>query len=110
MNEIDFARVSEETLSRLNRALDTVAEDHEVEILYQSGVLTLEFEEPAPSKIVISPNSPVRQIWISAQATSFKLDWNEERQAFVFGATGETLNSLVARLIGEELGVGSITL
>ena len=110
MNEIDFGRVSEATLSRLNRALDTVAEAHEVEILYQSGVLTLEFEEPAPSKIVISPNSPVRQIWISAQATSFKLGWSEESEAFVFSATGESLTALIARLIGEELGGESITL
>ena len=110
MNEIDFARSSEEILNKLNRALDTVADDHDVEILYQNGVLTLEFEEPTPAKIIISPNSPVRQIWISAQSTSFKLDWNEGLRAFVFDTTGESLKTLVARLIGEELGIAPVSL
>jgi iron donor protein CyaY len=110
MNDTDFARVSESTLGTLNRALDTVAEEHEVEILYQGGVLTLEFDDPTPSKIVISPNSTVRQIWISAQATSFKLNWDEEAGAFRFLTTGETLTALIGRLVGEQLGVGPIRL
>ncbi len=110
MNEIDFARSSEETLNKLNRALDTVADNHDVEILYQNGVLTLEFEEPTPAKIIVSPNSPVRQIWISAQSTSFKLDWNEGIRAFVFDTTGESLETLIARLIGEELGIAPVSL
>jgi CyaY protein len=52
---------------------------------------------------VISPNSPVRQIWISAQSRSFKLDWSGTE--FVLGATGESLRILIARLVGEQLGV-----
>jgi iron donor protein CyaY len=108
--DIDFDRTSEGTLERLNRALDVVAEEHEVEVLYQSGVLTLEVEEPIESKIVISPNSSAGQIWISAQSTSFKLDWSSDQNAFVFRATGEALDVLVGRLIAEELGVDPITL
>src|SRR5690606_13732868 len=90
--------------------LDPVAEAHDVEILYQGGVLTVEIEEPQPSKIIVSPNAPARQVWISAQSTSFKLDWNPERATFVLPATTESLDALLGRLIGEELGVGSIQL
>ncbi len=105
INDDDFGRLSSASLEALNRGLDRVAEEHEVEILYQSGVLTLEIEEPVISKIVISPNSPARQVWISAQSTSFKLDWSAAKQEFVLPSTGETLNQLVGRLAGEELGV-----
>jgi CyaY protein len=108
ITEPDFSRKSEVALGTLNRTLDVVAEDHDVEILYQAGVLTLEIEEPAVSKIVVSPNSPARQIWISAQSTSFKLGWSAEKSAFVLASTGETLNALIGRLVAEELGVDPI--
>ncbi len=109
IGEAEFGRKSVEALETLNRRLDVVAEAHDVEILYQGGVLTLEIEEPSPSKIVISPNSAAGQIWISALSTSFKLDWMVERDAFVLARTGEALPALVGRLVGEELGVGPVT-
>lgn len=107
---MEFSRLSDRTLEALNRALDTVADTHEVEVLYQGGVLTLEIESPGPSKIVISPASAVSQIWISAQSTSFKLDWDPKREAFVLGKTAENLAALVGRLVGEDLGVGPLRL
>ena len=40
-------------------------------------------------KFVVSPNAPVRQIWVSAMARSYKLSWAPE--AGVFALDGETL-------------------
>src|SRR5262245_21908465 len=108
MTESDFRRESDAALERLNRALDVVAEEHDAEVMLQNGVLTIELEEPNPGKIVISPNAPVRQIWISALSRSFKLDWNGT--AFVLPATNEPLAILVGRLIGEQLGIAPIEL
>ena len=110
ISDSDFKAAAEETLDALNRAMDIVTEEHDVEILYQSGVLSVEIEEPNPSKIVITPNSAAGQIWISAQWTSFKLDWSEERGAFQLRDTSESLAVLIGRLLGEELGVGPIAL
>ena len=50
-------------------------EDAGFEVEEQNGVLNVLFEDP-PGKFVITPNTPVRQIWISALSTSFKLDWD----------------------------------
>ena len=110
ITEAEFTQSSDAALELLNRSMDSIADDHEVEILYQSGVLSLEIEEPALSKIIVSPNSSARQIWISAQSTSFKLDWSPDKAAFIFPATGEPLDILIGRLVGEELGVGPISL
>src|SRR6476620_5805813 len=107
MTETDFRQQSEAALERMNRALDVVAENYDAEVMYQNGVLTIETEEPHPGKIVVSPNAPVRQIWISALSRSFKLDWNGNAFAF---STGETLDVLLGRLIGEQLGTGPISL
>jgi len=76
--------------------------DSSFEVDEQNGVLTLAFEEP-PAKFVITPNAPVRQIWISALSTSFKLDWSEEAAAFTLPRTGDPLLELVDRLIAEQL-------
>src|SRR5262245_57474860 len=103
LSETDFRKQSDAALTRLNRNLGTVAEEHDVEVLFQNGVLTIEVEEPNPGKIVISPNAPVRQIWISAQSRSFKLDWSGSE--FQLAATGESLDALVDRLVNQQLGL-----
>ncbi len=102
MTETEFRRESDSVLEKLNRALDVVAEKYDAEVMFQNGVLTIETEEPNPGKIVISPNAPVRQIWISALSRSFKLDWAGTE--FVLAATGESLRVLIGRLVSEQLG------
>ena len=107
LSESEFRTHSDTALDRLNRKLGPAAEQHDAEINFQNGVLTIETEEPHPGKIVVSPNAPVRQIWVSALSRSFKLGWSGD--AFVF-TTGETLDVLLGRLIGEQLGVEPIVL
>jgi len=100
---MDFRRRSDAAIEGLKQSL-IQAEDHlEMEVEENAGALHIAFDDP-PGKFVITPNSPVRQIWISALVSSFKLDWDEVRNAFVLARTGEELKPLVGRLIGEQLG------
>jgi len=100
---MEFRRHAEVALDSLKRHLIEREEADEAgfEVEEQNGVLNVLFDEP-PGKFVITPNTPVRQIWISALATSFKLDWDKEGQAFVLPRTGEDLTPLVDRLISEH--------
>ena len=108
ITEAEFRTNCDAALNHLNRALDVVAEKYDAEVVLQNGVLSIEIEDPQPGKIVISPQAPTRQIWISAQSTSFKLDWSGA--AFVLKSTGENLAQLVGRLVGEQLGVPALNL
>ena len=65
--------------------------------------------EPS-TKFVFTPNTPVRQIWISALATSFKLDWSDDVNDFILPKDGTLLKPLVARLINEHLGTDTVAL
>lgn len=103
LEELDFRRKSEAAIDALKRDLIAAEENAGIEVEEQNGVLYIVFEEP-PAKFVITPNTPVRQIWISALATSFKLDWSASAADFVFAKTGERLKPLVARLVNEHLG------
>ena len=108
LTETEFRSRCDDAFERLNRALGVVAENYDAEVVLQNNVLSIDIEDPNPGKIVISPQAPTRQIWISAQSTSFKLDWSGS--SFVLPATGETLNQLVGRLVCEQLGVEAIEL
>jgi iron donor protein CyaY len=81
----------------------TAASNLPIEADFNSGALAIEFEDP-PAKFVVSPNSPVRQIWVSAHSKSFKLDWEDARGAFVLAPTGQTLVEMIGTAIGQQLG------
>lgn len=102
-DEHEFRRSAESSLEELKRHLIQREEDENAgfEVEEQNGVLNVIFDEP-PGKFVITPNTPVRQIWISALATSFKLDWDAAAGVFVLPRTGEQLTPLVDRLISEH--------
>ena len=104
MDDQQFHQRADAALDDLNKALIAAGENYGFDVDFQSGALAVEFDEP-PSKFVVSPNTPVRQIWVSALSRSFKLDWDEETQAFVYPETGESLHSLMANVISEHLGV-----
>ena len=103
VDETEFRRAAEGALDALKKHLIAREEEDEAgfEVEEQGGVLNIVFEEP-PGKFVVTPNTPVRQIWISALSTSFKLDWNASAGAFVLPRTGEKLIPLVNRLIDEK--------
>ncbi len=102
LDEQAFRTRSDEALTALQRALERASDRYDFEVDRNQGALTIEFEDP-PAKFVVSPNSPVRQIWVSARVQSFKLDWNEAAAAFAF-SDGRTLHQLIAGLVGEQLG------
>ncbi|GGH12604.1 iron donor protein CyaY [Silvibacterium dinghuense] len=109
LDETTFRRHADQAIESLKRSLIDAEEDGGFEVEEQGGVLNIVFEEP-PAKFVLTPNAPVRQIWISALSTSFKLEWSEEASAFVLPKDSTPLKPLMARLINEQLGGGSVTL
>jgi|SRR5580704_6558354 iron donor protein CyaY len=108
LDEIAFRNHADAALDSLKQSLITAEESAEIEVEDQAGALQVSFEDG--SRFVISPNAPVRQIWISALATSFKLDWSEAKKDFVLAKTGEGLKTLTARLINQQLGEEAVSL
>ncbi|HVW07047.1 MAG TPA: iron donor protein CyaY [Bryobacteraceae bacterium] len=100
IDEQAFRKHAEQAIEQLQRALEKAADQYGFEVDSNQGALTIEFEDP-PARFVVSPNAPVRQIWVSARVKSFKLDWDEARSAFVLG--GKDLKELIAGVVGEQL-------
>jgi CyaY protein len=102
MDEQEFKNESSRAMELLFKKLSQATEQYEFEPDFNAGALSIEFDEPK-AKFVVSPNAPVRQIWVSAHSKSFKLDWVAARSAFVLPATGETLDQMIAGAISKHL-------
>ena len=103
LTEQEFRIKSDEALEQARRSLMALADREGFEIEMQHGVLNLLFEEPSDARFVVSPNAPVRQIWVSAMAKSYKLSWAQELGAFALDA--ETLPQLLERLARVHLHI-----
>jgi iron donor protein CyaY len=97
LSEQEFRVRSDAALEAARRSLMPLADEHDFEIDLQNGVLNIVFEEPSETKFVVSPNAPVRQIWVSAMAKGYKLPWAPEANAFALN--GETLPQMLDRLV-----------
>jgi iron donor protein CyaY len=104
MEERDFRKKCDAALESLRQRLLEVGDERGFEVEGQGEKLEILFEEPEEARFVISPNAPVRQIWISALTTSFKLSWSDQAGAFVLEKTGETLTQLMGRILTQQLG------
>ena len=110
IDEATFRRESDLALESLKQSLISAEDDDGTfEFEDNNGVMNIIFENGS-SKFVVTPNTPIRQIWISAQATSFKLEWTEASSAFTLPKTGEDLKTLTQRLLREHLDDPTITL
>jgi iron donor protein CyaY len=107
VDEQIFRRDADRVLEQLKQSLIDAEEEGGFEVEENSGVLNVVFEAPT-AKFVFTPNTPVRQIWISALSTSYKLDWSDG--GFMLLKTRENLTALTERLLREQTGDDGISL
>ena len=103
MDEQEFKTRADAALESLYNKLSAASDRYGFEPDFNSGALAIEFEQPT-AKFVVSPNTPVRQIWVSAHSKSFKLDWDGSREVFAMPESKQTLNDLIAAAIQQQLG------
>ena len=105
MDESAFHAHVDGVFAAIEAALDSTESDIDSEI--SGGILTLEFENH--SKVIINRQTFNREIWVAAKSGGFHFrfdgaEWRDTR-------SGESLQSLLARVIAEQSGcVMSITI
>jgi iron-sulfur cluster assembly protein CyaY len=102
LSEQEFRVKADEAFESARRSLLPLADREGFEVELQNGVLNIVFEDPTEAKFVVSPNAPVRQVWVSALARSYKLSWSPDLTAFALNS--ETLPQLLDRLVHQHLG------
>ena len=99
MNESDFNLQVDELMLALEEAID----DCGVDIDYETGagvmILTIEADD---SKVIISRQPAMHQIWVAAKSGGFHFDFRES--GWLCSATGESLGALLNRVCSEQAG------
>ena len=101
MTDQEFQFECDRAISTLYKALGEASNDHDFDPDMNQGALTVSFEDP-PGRFVVSPQSPVHQIWVSAESRSFKFAWNGS--GFVLPDSGESLMAMIAGALSRRLG------
>ena len=110
ISEAEFQQHAEQAISELERVFGELAEEHDIDVQVEGGVLRVNFEEGEPGKFIVSPNSYTRQLWVSARMSSHKFDWSHDARDFSLAGTGEALKQVMTRLTQEQLGDSNVTL
>ena len=74
MTESEFHTKVDETLMRIERALE--ASDADLDFEYSAGILEISF--PDHSKIILNRQTPNREIWVAARSGGFHFAWKNE--------------------------------
>ena len=104
LSDHDFQEKAAEALEDLENRVSPAADEHEFEVEAGGGMLTFLFTEPRAARVIFSPNSPARQIWLSALSTSFKFGWDDAAGSFVLDKTGEPFLRVVSELLKKQIG------
>jgi iron donor protein CyaY len=108
ISESEFQQHCEQAIADLERAFGDLAEERDMDVQVEGGVLSVGFEEGEPGKFIVSPNSYTRQLWVSARMSSHKFDWSSETGQFELAGSNETLRQVMTRLTLEQLGDGTL--
>ena len=110
LTDAEFQSKAEAAIAELERAFANLADDRDIDLQVEGGVLSVTFEEGEPGKFIVSPNSSAKQVWVSARVSSFKFDWSADTNSFVLAGKGDSLKDVMARLTREQLGDDSVSL
>ncbi|OED44399.1 iron donor protein CyaY [Endozoicomonas sp. (ex Bugula neritina AB1)] len=100
MNEAQYS----DLLDDLMVAIEDAIEDAQLDIDYETaaGILTLTC--PDDSKVILSRQTPLLQLWLAAKSGGFHFDYSEDQQEWVLDGSGESFTGSLNRCLSEQYG------
>ena len=99
MNDTDFEKLADQTLARLESALEESGLDADIQ-LKEGGILEIEFEDG--SKLIVNRHRAAREIWVAARSGGFHFRW--DGAAWRDSRDGAELFAALSRLVHLQSG------
>jgi CyaY protein len=100
MNFIDHYN---NTITTLDNKLSSLIDgDSDLDVERSGDVLTISFSDGA--KFIISPNSPVNQLWVSANYEGHRFNFDGGKRFWIDEKTGQEFHVYISRLLSDKLG------
>jgi frataxin-like iron-binding protein CyaY len=97
-----FKKRAEGTLSSLGRDLASAGDDYGFRTGLSGGTISVDCGSPG-GKMTIAGNPATQQIWVTAGARTYKLDWDIVEAAFVHSDSGQTLREIIEQALSKQL-------
>ncbi|MGI9280098.1 MAG: iron donor protein CyaY [Endozoicomonas sp.] len=100
MNENQY----HDLLDDLMVAIEDAIEEAELDIDYETaaGILTLTCENG--TKVILSRQTPVLQLWLAAKSGGFHFDYDEDKEHWIADSNGEEFMQMLNRCLSEQYG------
>ncbi len=99
MTESEFSRLADDTLRRIEHAVEAVDADFDC-ALTAGGVLEIEFEDG--SVIVVNKQAAAQELWVAAKSGGFHYRW--DGAGWRDTRSGEELFAALSRLVSSQAG------
>jgi len=99
MTETEYTRLAEETLRKLEHAIEQADGDFDYE-LSEGGILEIEFAND--SVIVVNKQAAAQEIWVAAKSGGFHFRW--DGSAWRDTRSNEELFAALSRFATEQSG------
>jgi len=100
---MNFTQHYDDTISDLDERLSVLIDKGaDLEFEKSGEVLTIIF--PDKAKFIISPNSPVNQLWVSANYEGHRFDFDGAQLVWIDEKTGQEFHEYFSRLLSDKLG------
>ena len=100
MNENRYTERLDDLMMAIEDAIDDTGLDIDFET--SAGILTLTC--PDNSKVILSRQTPLLQLWLAARSGGFHFGFDEGRQSWVLDSNGQTLAEVFNRCLTEQCG------
>ena len=103
MDENTYRKLVDDTLHHIDAAFEEVDPDL-AESTVSQGALTILF--PGGLRAIVSPQPPVRQMWLAFRDRGYHFDWDPEGRRWIDDrGEGVELYGLIARIARDTSGV-----
>ena len=98
-----FTQQYDYTILNLDNILSSLIDSGlDFDLEKNGDVLTIIF--PDNAKFIISPNSPVNQLWVSANYEGHRFDFDGAQLVWIDEKTGQEFHEYFSRLLSDKLG------
>ncbi|KEQ16481.1 iron donor protein CyaY [Endozoicomonas numazuensis] len=100
MNESQY----HDLLDDLMVAIEDAIEDAELDIDYETaaGILTLTCNDN--TKVILSRQTPILQLWLAAKSGGFHFDFDAEKKQWIADSNGEEFMVVLNRCLSGQYG------
>ena len=102
LNEEEFIRKADETLARIEHAIEAAALDG-VDYENMAEIFTLEFADG--SKVIVNKQGAARQLWVAARSGGFHYNFDRARKCWINDQGGGELFAELSRIVSQQSGV-----